>query len=165
MNKDKIINNILESFKKSGKSEMIIVNIGTDKLIGDVLAPMVGTFLHEDGYVDGVYGTIENPIHAVNLESKIPNIKLLHGNPFIVGIDASLCMDKKEIGKIKFRDFPISPGKGVGKDLMEVGDCSLIGACDVYKGDFILGKSVRLNTIWNMAKEITEIIEIVLGRI
>lgn len=163
MNKNKIINKILTSFKESGKSEIVIVNIGTDKLIGDVLAPMVGTFLHEEGYIDGIYGTIEKPIHAVNLESQISVINDIHRDAFIIGIDSCLCEDEKEIGKIKFRDLPISPGKGVGKDLMEVGDCSLIGICDVSSYDFVLGTSVRLNTIWNMAKDITDIIEIVFG--
>ena len=56
-----------------------IVCIGTDRSTGDSLGPLVGTMLQEKTLSHfHVYGTLEEPIHAVNLEEKINAIRSIH---------------------------------------------------------------------------------------
>ena len=52
----------------------IIVCIGTDKCIGDCLGPLVGTLLREKFFPLKVFGTLDSPIHALNLDKKITEI-------------------------------------------------------------------------------------------
>lgn len=133
----------------------IIVCIGTDKCIPDALGPLVGTFLQDNNFPLPVYGTLNNPIHALNIDSELLKIKSEHINSNILGIDACLG-DYDCIGEIHIRDFPINPGKGVGKLLPQVGDNSIIGIVDSSdNADFFSIKSIRLSIVYNMAKVIS----------
>lgn len=133
----------------------VIVCIGTDKFIGDCLGPLVGTFLKESNFPLPVYGTIDDPIHALNINNKINEINSLHKDAYIIGIDACLG-NKNSIGEIHIRDFPISPGKGVGKSLPSVGDISVVGIVDSNENsDFFSSRSIRLSLIFEIAKTIS----------
>lgn len=132
----------------------IIVCIGTDKCVGDCLGPLVGTFLLEKNFPLPVYGTLENPIHALNLDKKLKEINKLHPSASIIGIDACLG-DIKSIGEIHSRDYSIHPGKGVGKSLPDVGIASIIGIVDACENpELFTSRSIRLNLIFEMAKVI-----------
>lgn len=133
----------------------IIVCIGTDKCIGDCLGPLVGTFLKEKNFNLPVYGTIKYPIHALNLKNKLQNIQIAHPNSYVIGIDACLG-DIESIGEIHIRDYPIRPGKGVGKMLPTVGDLSIVGIVDSSKNsDLFTNSNIRLNFIFEMAEVIS----------
>ncbi|WP_346897161.1 spore protease YyaC [Clostridium sp. UBA7503] len=134
----------------------IIVCIGTDRCIGDCLGPLIGSMLEEKFFPLPVYGTIANPIHALNLDSKLSDIKLKHPDSKIIGIDACLGPPNK-IGQIQVRDYPINPGKGVGKSLSPVGDISIIGIVDSSDIDEpFTSRNIRLNLIWEISKVITQ---------
>lgn len=133
----------------------IIVCIGTDKCIGDSLGPLVGTFLKEKNFNLPVYGTIKYPIHALNLKNKLEEIRMAHPNSYVIGIDACLG-DIESIGEIHVRDYPIRPGKGVGKMLPNVGDLSIVGIVDSSKNsDIFTNANIRLNFIFEMAEVIS----------
>lgn len=133
----------------------IIICIGTDRCIGDSLGPLVGTFLKEKQFPLPVYGTISEPIHALNLESKLSQIKTKHPDAKIIGIDA--CLGPfSSIGEIQARDFPINPGKGVGKQLPQVGDISIIGIVDSSEDtELFTNRNIRLNLIMQLSKVVT----------
>lgn len=134
----------------------IIVCIGTDRCIGDCLGPLIGSMLEEKFFPLPVYGTIANPIHALNLDSKLSDIKLKHPDCKIIGIDACLGPSSK-IGEIQVRDYPINPGKGVGKSLSPVGDISIIGIVDSSDIDEpFTSRNIRLNLILEISKVITQ---------
>ncbi len=134
----------------------VIICIGTDRCIGDCLGPLVGTMLKEKHFPLPVYGTISSPIHALNLEQKTEDIKFLHPKSNILGIDACLG-DKDSIGEIQCRDYPIHPGKGVGKCLPDVGENSIIGIVDSFENSEVFtNRSIRLNLIFDMAKVIVD---------
>ncbi len=134
----------------------IIVCIGTDRCIGDCLGPLIGSMLEEKFFPLPVYGTIPNPIHALNLDSKLSDIKLKHPDSKIIGIDACLGPPNK-IGEIQVRDYPINPGKGVGKSLSPVGDISIIGIVDSSDIDEpFTSRNIRLNLILEISKVITQ---------
>ena len=142
----------------NNNEEVIIVNIGTDKMIYDVLSPLLGTILKENNCSLTVYGTIDNPIHAMNLKDRLEKIKKLHPNAKIISTDACLGAEA-DIGDITVRNEPIKPGKGVGKTLPSVGDISIVGVVDEsFDNDLFKTRNTRLDLIYKMATTIADII-------
>lgn len=134
----------------------IIVCIGTDKCIGDCLGPLVGTLLKEKFFPLNVFGTLDSPIHALNLDKKITEILKNYPNHKIIAIDACLG-DSKSIGEIHTRNEPIHPGKGVGKTLRSVGDVSIIAIVDSSENiDLFTSRPIRLSFILDMSKVIVD---------
>ncbi len=60
--------------KRICSSPFVVVCIGTDRCIGDSLGPLVGYNLKNLDVKYPVFGTINEPIHAMNLEE---NLELL----------------------------------------------------------------------------------------
>jgi putative sporulation protein YyaC len=136
---------------------IIIVCIGTDRSTGDSLGPLIGTFLQDKGKSPfHIYGTLDDPIHAVNLEEKLQNIKDTYDSPFIIGIDA--CLGKlKSVGMIQLGDGPVKPGAGVKKELPFVGDIHITGIVNVSGFmEFFVLQNTRLHLVLNMAKTIAD---------
>lgn len=136
---------------------IVFVCIGTDRSTGDSLGPLTGTMLKEkDIFPFHVYGTLEHPIHAVNLKTKLEEIKKKYKNPLIIGVDA--CLGKiKSVGSIQIGEGPLKPGAGVNKDLPEVGDYHITGIVNVSGFmEFFVLQNTRLNLVLNMAKVIAD---------
>lgn len=153
INIEEAIELITKKFKESKKNEIIIVNIGTDKSIGDSYGPFCGSFLKEKLYSFPVYGTLENPIHALNLESKLGQIKDKHNNAFIIALDACATKKKNSLNKILIENKPIQPGEGVDKELTRVGDLSIKYVCCVYNSFTIDNlQNFNLGTIYKAVR-------------
>ncbi len=136
----------------------LILCVGTDRCIGDALAPLTGTILHRSNVNFPVYGTLEHPVHALNIHSNLRQIKINHPQAFVIAVDASLG-HKNEIGNIVVRKGPLSPGKGVGKKLPCIGDITIVGIVEAYKSDAALViHNIRLNFVMSMAEVIASII-------
>lgn len=134
----------------------VIVCIGTDKCIGDCLGPVVGSILTYKSFPLPIYGTVHNPIHALNIEKKLNEITALHPNSNIIGIDACLG-ENSSIGEIQARDYPIHPGKGVGKSLPDVGKASIIGIVDSSEdSELFTNRNIRLDLVFNISKVIAD---------
>lgn len=136
---------------------VVVVCIGTDRSTGDSLGPLIGSFLMEAGLKNfHIYGTLDEPVHAVNLEAKLQEIHARHHDPFMIGIDA--CLGRlKSVGDIKVGAGPVKPGAGVKKVLPEVGDIHITGIVNIsgYMEFFVL-QNTRLNLVMSMAKRIAE---------
>jgi putative sporulation protein YyaC len=149
-------NQILEMIPPHTIRPIVFVCIGTDRSTGDSLGPLVGTLLEEKGpHPFYIYGTLDDPIHAVNLEDKLKEIKQKHFYPFIIGIDA--CLGKlKSVGAIQVANGPVKPGAGVNKELPPVGDIHLTGIVNVSGFmEFFVLQNTRLNLVLKMAKTIS----------
>ena len=147
---------IADKIKCYIKKDTIIICVGTDKCIGDCLGPLVGSLLVENNFPLPVFGTLEYPIHALNIEENLRSINKLHPNSLVIGIDACLG-EESSIGEIHIRDYPIHPGKGVGKRLPEVGNISIIGIVDSSDtAAFFTNRSIRLHLIMEIAKIISK---------
>jgi len=147
---------IANKLKEHIKDDTVIICVGTDKCIGDCLGPLVGSLLIENNFPFPVFGTLQSPIHALNIEEKLKYINKIHPNSFTIGIDACLG-ENNAIGEIHIRDYPIHPGKGVGKYLPEVGNLSIIGIVDSSDSSvFFTSRSIRLYFIMEMAKVISK---------
>lgn len=132
-----------------------IVCIGTDKCIVDSLGPLIGTMLMKENLAIDVFGTLDKPVHAVNINEYI---KLIRSKNYdnIIAIDACLS-SKKNQGIVEVRNGPITPGKGIGKLLPEIGDLSIIGIVDSSDKEFYnLVQDTRLSLIYEMSEVITE---------
>lgn len=134
---------------------IIFVCIGTDRSTGDSLGPFVGTLLQDKPTIPfTIYGTLDEPIHAVNLADKLNMIYEKHENPFIIGIDA--CLGRiKSVGYIILGAGPVKPGAGVNKDLPQVGDAHITGIVNVSGFmEFFVLQNTRLNLVLKMAKTV-----------
>lgn len=131
---------------------IVIVCIGTDRSTGDALGPLVGTSLAKfHSPLFHLYGTLENPIHAVNLEETLQLIESKHRRPFIIGIDACLGQSTS-VGCIQVVEGPLRPGAGVNKQLPPVGDIHLTGIVNIggFMEYFVL-QNTRLSLVMRLS--------------
>lgn len=139
--------------------ELIVVCIGTDRSTGDSLGPLVGSILEESSlHYFHIYGTLQHPVHAVNLVDRLQTINEKHPNAFILAIDA--CLGRStNIGTITISTGPVQPGAAVKKQLPPVGDAHIAGIVNVGgMMEYIVLQNTRLYTVLKMAETIASII-------
>lgn len=137
--------------------EIIILCIGSDRITGDSLGPLIGQQLSRYRWKNiHIYGTLDAPVHALNLESTLSGIKKRHPSALILAVDASLG-SQKHIGYIPAGIGPIHPGSGVHKNLPAVGDLYITGILNA-SGSFehFLLQTTRLSFVVQMADTITD---------
>jgi len=136
---------------------IIIICIGTDRSTGDSLGPLVGSSLakYRSSFIH-VYGTIAEPVHALNLADTLASIKKQHTHPFIIGVDACLGQ-ASSVGCIQAGQGPVRPGAGVNKDLPPVGDIHITGIVNVggFMEYFVL-QNTRLHLVMSMSDIISQ---------
>lgn len=132
---------------------IVFVCIGTDRSTGDSLGPLVGTHLSKHHYSGlHVFGTLDEPVHAMNLNDTVQHIERLFPNAYTVAIDA--CLGQlSSVGHITVADGPVKPGAGVQKELSPVGDMHLTGIVNVggFMEYFVL-QNTRLSLVMNMSE-------------
>ncbi len=137
------------------KKEIVVLCIGTDKATGDSLGPLIGYKLNKLPKKDNVkiYGTLKNPVHAINLSSTINEIYSTNENPLVIAVDASL---GKNVGYITVGKGSLRPGSGVKKDLGEVGDVFITGIVNLNGFlEITLLQNTRLSLVMDIADIIT----------
>ncbi len=152
---ENLADELLLNIPSTTSRPIVFVCIGTDRSTGDSLGPLVGSLLEEkDLPFFHIYGTLDEPIHAVNLTERLMEINTLHINPYIIGIDA--CLGRiKNVGVIQVGHGPVKPGAGVNKDLPAVGDIHITGIVNVSGFmEFFVLQNTRLNLVMKMAKTI-----------
>ena len=143
---------LTELLKTIINDNLVIICIGTDRCIGDSLGPLVGTMLKNSDYKYPVYGTLDNPIHALNIYESLSEIKRNHPEGLFLAIDACLG-EKHNIGNIQIRKGPILPGKGVGKTLPKIGNYSIVAIVDeIDENSKFSFNNIRLNFIVQMSE-------------
>ncbi len=137
------------------QSRVIILCIGTDANIADSLGPLVGTMLIEAGSLLPVYGTLDQPIHARNLRTRVEMIQQEHPGFLELAIDAS-AGKREEIGTIEIKNCGIYPGKALRKRLPLVGHMSILGKVEVIHSLRSTGhlSEGRLSMVYRMAQVI-----------
>lgn len=137
---------------KSQNRPIIFLCIGTDRATGDSLGPLIGYKLKDLSQKNiYIYGSLEYPIHSVNLVEILNKIKCNFKNPFIIGIDASLG-DVQQIGKIFIEDLPLYPGLALNKNLPEVGEMNIKGVVNISGSlDFMMLQNTRLFVVMSLA--------------
>lgn len=144
----------------------VFVCIGSDRVTGDSLGPLVGSKLYYcSDFSLPVYGTLDFPIHALNLQDAMRAIKRFHPGSPIIAIDASLGT-KRHQHYITVSSGSLRPGSGVDKNLMEVGDISITGIINI-SGEFaqLILQTTRLSTVMALADCICEGILLACGQV
>ena len=128
--------------------DIYIACIGTDRSTGDSYGPLVGTLLTKAN-VKNVIGTLEDPLHAVNLDERIGEIPK---GRYVIAIDACLGQ-ASSVGTIKAKCGAIMPGAGVGKSLPSVGDMHITAIVNVggFMEYFVL-QNTRLHLVMGLAE-------------
>lgn len=117
-----------EKLKKlipKGRSPIVFLCIGTPLIPGDCLGPVIGSYLKLYG-LKNVYGTLDEPVHAENIEKYRKIIENQYTRPTIVAIDASIGL-KSQTGYITLRKGALKPGSAVGKKIQPIGHIEITG--------------------------------------
>ncbi len=163
----KMSNSMIDLINKSPlNKDLVILCIGTDRSTGDSLGPLTGwrlkNLLRNSGIK--VYGTVDDPVHAVNLQEKLDEIKNHYKDPLIIAIDA--CLGKvSNVGTILLQNEALRPGAGVNKNLPAVGDISISGIVNVGGFmEFQVLQNTRLSLVLNMSQTIANSVYLALRR-
>lgn len=141
---------------KGPEQTLVALCIGTDRSTGDSLGPIIGSALKRRLPHIPLLGTLDAPVHAVNLKDKLQEVQLSYQSPFVLAIDA--CLGRIDsVGKIDVGPGPLHPGAGVNKELPRVGDAYISGIVNVggFLEYFVL-QNTRLNVVMALAEVITE---------
>ena len=138
-------------------SELVFLCIGTDRVTGDCLGPFVGQKLSSySGTVFSVYGTLFQPVHALNLTDIYQHIQTHHPNALIIAIDASLG-EKKHLGYVTIANGALHPGAAIHKQLPSVGHIHITGIVNVSGVLVQLTlQTTRLSTVIFLADKIVQ---------
>ncbi|TDL65191.1 spore protease YyaC [Rhodococcus qingshengii] len=153
------ISTLLKEVLCETSKEIVFLCVGTDRSTGDALGPLVGTMLKEKNIPFPVYGTLEQPVHALNIKKVIKDIHQRYEEPFIFGIDACLG-DEGKIGSVFIKEGAFIPGNAVNNVLPSVGNYHLkaiVNYLDPISPVQSLN-STRLYTVKTLAEIVTEII-------
>jgi putative sporulation protein YyaC len=110
-------------------TEIVVVCIGTTRYSGDSLGPMVGSRLEQQ--FEGcpqlqVYGTLNKPVHALNLQKTLAHIAATHSRAYIIAVDAALGQFYK-VGTLQLVEQSLQPGVSLDKELPPIGNIHIKG--------------------------------------
>lgn len=146
-------------------NELVIVCIGTDRATGDSLGPLVGYKLQNLAYAQvKLYGTLDEPVHAKNLEDTLEDILTNHPNALVIAIDACLGASSS-VGYLTIGEGSIRPGAGVKKELPPVGHLHITGIVNFSSlMNMVILQNTRLSIVMKMADTISSGIKYCLWR-
>lgn len=148
--------------EKGKNAGVLFLCIGTDRSTGDSLGPLIGYKLKEKRLERlEILGTLDRPVHAMNLENYQAILKLQYPRHVVVAVDASVG-NMEHIGCVTLGKGALKPGLGVSKELKAVGDIfitGIVGSCGNY--DPLMLQSIRLSVVMRMADCISRSIYLV----
>jgi putative sporulation protein YyaC len=157
---------LIKKCMSEGYKSIVFVCIGTDRSTGDSLGPLIGykigNIRHKNVHI---FGNLDAPVHAKNLDEVMQNIHFNFERPFIIAIDA--CLGKVEhVGFISVGIGSIKPGSGVKKELTPVGHMYITGIVN-FSGmmDFLVLQNTRLSIVMRMADLVSSGIRYVLWKL
>lgn len=146
------LSHYLSTYLPYHNNELVIVCIGTDRATGDSLGPLVGYKL-KDLLYDHVtlYGTLDEPVHAKNLEDTLERILIQSPHALVIAIDACLGASQN-VGCLTIGEGAISPGAGVKKELPPVGHIHITGIVNFSSlMNMVILQNTRLSIVMRMA--------------
>lgn len=153
------LKNLLMRLYEPSSSPLVLLCIGTDRSTGDCLGPLIGTRLNRRSLPVVVCGTLDEPVHAVNLQETLDQLKARYRDPFILAVDA--CLGRTEsVGYISVKEGPLMPGTGVNKNLPSAGQLHVIGIVNVGGFmEYLVLQNTRLSLVMRMADLVADSIE------
>jgi len=118
--------------------KLVLLCIGTDRITGDSLGPIIGHNLAKSRVIRkhgsaelAVYGTLDCPVHAKNLSQTLSDIYTQHTDPLVVAVDASLGRPQN-VGFVTIGEGALSPGAGIENSLPSVGEIYVTGIVNSF---------------------------------
>lgn len=142
-----------------GMKNIVIVCLGTTKIVGDSLAPRVGQRLREQNVPVFVYGTQEKQINSLNYKEYYSFIERQHCNDIIIVVDATLGQPDM-VGKIVLSKLGIKPGGAFEDKRNRIGDIGIMAIVGSSQGDRLANlNSVSEQTLQLLEKKTIELIQ------
>ena len=147
----------LGSIVRFDKGLPIFVCIGSDRVVGDMIAPLVAERLVREHRIRAyVYGRLHNPITCSNLVEAMKYITATHTGQQVIIIDASLGK-MSEIGKVKLLQSGCIPAGGFGKSARVYGDVSILPVVSTAGiSDKTFLTCAKFNTILQLSRDIAD---------
>lgn len=134
----------------------VFLCIGSDKVRGDSLGPVIGSLLLKKDTDLCVFGTLDFPVHALNLAAATEYIYQTYPGRPLVAIDASLGV-REHVKYLTLGRGGLNPGAGVRKSLGTVGDVFLTGiVAPAGPLSNLALQVVQRSTVLSMAAVMTE---------
>ena len=135
----KLEEQIVDLINNKRFSNIIFLCIGTSKITGDSIGPIVGSNIKrlENEYIH-IYGTVENNLNFNNAKKIIENINSNYINPCIITIDAALS-NNNSLGDIVLGKGFMKIGKALEKSLCFYSDINI--KCVVGKYHYNINKN------------------------
>lgn len=102
--------------------------IGSAKVMGDNLGPLIGTILSRYP-CPRIYGTMQAPLNALTLPGYLPFLERIKKEHCLIAVDASLG-HRPQTGCITMTDDCLYPGAGVSRNLPAIGHLHITGVFD-----------------------------------
>ena len=133
------------------KHKPIIMCIGSNKVLSDMVGPLVGTILRKHNIKAYVYGNLNNPITAINLKNFYAYINETHKDAKILVVDSSLGVFE-QTGTIILKRGGIIPAALNGNKI-KVGDLSFLAVTlDNGLRNKLLLRGAKIELITKMAQ-------------
>lgn len=109
------------------EKETIVICIGSDRVAGDMLGPLVGSNLRDKYHLPyPVYGAVGESVNGLNLEEYLEMIDRRHRGSRIIAVDAALGKTE-DVGKIRLKKGGIKAGGALDRAGGKVGDLGIVG--------------------------------------
>ena len=118
---------LLKNVNSSNKP-LAFACIGSAKVIGDNLGPIIGTILTRSNYPH-VYGTLDHPLNALTLPGYYPILNEIEQQYCLIAIDASIG-NGGESGHLTLSDTCLYPGSALRRRLPALGSLHITGVFD-----------------------------------
>ncbi len=146
--------------------ETVVICIGSDRVSGDMLGPLVGSSLREEYHLPcPVYGAVGDSVNGINLEEYLAMISRRHKESRIIAVDAALGKGE-DVGRIRLKKGGIKAGGALDREGEKIGDVGIVGVVaeerepkDVYAT--LLG--VPFSFVEELARRIAEMISVALS--
>ncbi len=115
---------LLKNVNSSNKP-LAFACIGSTRVIGDNLGPIIGTILARSNYPH-VYGTLDHPLNALTLPDCFPVLNDIERRYCLIAIDASIG-NGGQSGHLTLSDTCLYPGSALRRRLPALGSLHITG--------------------------------------
>ena len=117
--------------------KLLFLCIGSEKISGDCIGPIVGTLLKEKYKIPyPVFGTEENSVNGKNVSEYVRLIKEYFPAHKIIAVDAAVG-EEKDLWTLKYRVGGVRAGGAINADSEYVGEVGILAVVGRKKGDVL----------------------------
>lgn len=155
-------------------SHIVILCIGTNKIIGDCVGPMVGQKLEtklkrekSDNKIV-IYGNMKETLNFKNAKHVIENVFQIYEKPFVITVDSALGTEKM-LEKIVVNEGLIQIGKSLGRSICYYSHINIKGVVGINNNNLNSNvetlKKVKPELVIDLASTVTDGIHYIIQKI